>query len=106
MSRGLKLEKPDEPIPHPNIVLTQANEKKFFKLLVSLCKNCEENTRFLKYNKEIFKEYNAEVIQHCDDYREENNEEMFKHYNEVKEKLKALSNHMDWKRRHKNYEKR
>lgn len=87
-----------------NVVFTEKNELKFFKLLSILLKNCEENLNQLKKIKGKLADYLNEVVisnieKHQQDkedakaeYDSSQAQQGIKHHSEVKEKLKTMIN--------------
>lgn len=79
-----------------NIVFDDVNEKKFFRLLIALCKNCDENVNKIKKIEEPLNEYLIDFVAgFCDQYKEEGNKRKNEHYTEIKENIRALSKYFD-----------
>ena len=82
-----------------HIHFNMVNEKKFFKLFLALCKNCEENIVLLNKIQEPITLYTMEFVakfyyQYEDDETEEGKEKL-EHYTVIKMNLIELKKNFD-----------
>lgn len=95
LKRGqLKQITPEEEKISENVLFTEQTEMKFFKLINVLVKNSEQNMKLLKLLKQPLNDYLYQIVA-MNISKAADDPEMYKHYDEVKDRIRNLLARID-----------